>query len=235
MLYVDEFLESLRTPVRHDVFNPWYESDPKHDAGPNGPKIRKKHFREYLSQRIGHVNILLLGEALGYRGGHFSGIPMTSERILLGPSAESVARNFLFRRTSRVDLSPKGFIEPTGTFVWGEILRAGLDPSSVLIWNMFPWHPYDPNEGMLTNRTPTDLELERGVRPLKSLLNLVKPKMVIAVGKKAFQTASGIGGRHLNSYTGASPQSLYEVRHPANGGGGKFRRQFRKIVSEFRP
>ena len=32
--------------------------------------------------------------------------------------------------------------EPTDTYVWGAVVDNGLDPRDVLLWNIFPFHPY---------------------------------------------------------------------------------------------
>ena len=50
------------------------------------PAIRQKTFTRLFSRTAGNARLAIVGEALGYRGGHFSGIPMTSERMLLGNS-----------------------------------------------------------------------------------------------------------------------------------------------------
>jgi uracil-DNA glycosylase len=96
---LDKFLQLLKASPSGAVFNPWWQIDEENDIGPHAPAIRRKHLAVYLRERLGKAQLAVVGEALGYRGGHFSGIPMTSERMLLGKQKESVAalyerRNF---------------------------------------------------------------------------------------------------------------------------------------------
>ncbi len=81
---VERFIGLLKKSPSGAVFNPWWQVDKQNDIGRNAPGIRRKHLRAYLRERLGKARLAVIGEALGYRGGHFSGIPMTSERILLG-------------------------------------------------------------------------------------------------------------------------------------------------------
>ncbi|HZA38703.1 MAG TPA: hypothetical protein VE486_06145, partial [Candidatus Baltobacteraceae bacterium] len=81
---VEKFIRLLKESPAGAVFNPWWQVDEENDAGRNAPAIRRKQLSAYLSKRLKKARLAVIGEALGYRGGHFSGIPMTSERILLG-------------------------------------------------------------------------------------------------------------------------------------------------------
>src|SRR6266481_8640720 len=88
---LDKFLRLLRASPSGAVFNPWWQIDEENDIGPHSPAIRRKHLTVYFRERLGKARLAIVGEALGYRGGHFSGIPMTSERMLLGNQADIVA------------------------------------------------------------------------------------------------------------------------------------------------
>ena len=88
---LDKFLRLLKASPSGAVFNPWWQIDEENDIGPHSPAIRRKHLAVYFRERLGKARLAIVGEALGYRGGHFSGIPMTSERMLLGKKPDIVA------------------------------------------------------------------------------------------------------------------------------------------------
>ena len=97
---LDNFLRLLKASPSGAVFNPWWQIDEENDIGRTAPAIRQKTFSRLFSRtaRQGKAR-RSIGEALGYRGGHFSGIPMTSERMLLGkqPDDGIVARTRFFQ------------------------------------------------------------------------------------------------------------------------------------------
>ena len=166
------FLTALSAYKGENVFNPWRDTDTDYEVG-RAVSIRQEQLMDYLTRRIGRAKILLIAEACGYQGGHFSGIAMTCERMLLNQHPKVTSRMILGRegtRTSRMD-SPfitkaaqkeKGFNEPTDSVVWSACLEAGLAPDEFLLWNIFPFHPYKKGN-LLTNRTPTDEELAIGL------------------------------------------------------------------------
>ena len=223
---VEKFIRSLKQSPSGAVFNPWWQADKHNDIGRNAPAIRRRHLRAYLRKRVGKVKLVVIGEALGYRGGHFSGIPMTSERILLGKKKdngiepENVFSSIKPRRTSNPEKYPDGFSEPTATIVWSSLLSLGLKPEQFVLWNAFPWHSFDPRRGMLSNRMPNKSERSVGLPVLKPFLDLFPCNEIVALGNVA---ASQL--KELNV-------ECQGIRHPASGGAKLFRQQIAKIVKE---
>jgi uracil-DNA glycosylase len=221
---IDDFLRLLKKSPSGAVFNPWWEVDKENDIGRNSPAIRRNQLRAYLQKRLRKAHIAVIGEAVGYRGGHFSGIPMTSERLLLGRSKKVriTSADFFFdinpRRTSKPEKFPAGFSEPTATIVWGTLLRHGLRPDQSVLWNAFPWHSFDSRRGLLSNRTPTNSERAAGLPVLKAFLELFPCKQVVALGKIA---AAQLEELSVNAHC---------VRHPASGGAKLFRQQIAELV-----
>ncbi|MEE8431547.1 MAG: uracil-DNA glycosylase [Candidatus Desulfatibia sp.] len=224
---LENFIKSLKSsPKKSGIFNPWWESDKDNDISAQAPAIRRRQLFHYLSERAGKAKYLLLGEAIGYQGGHFTGIPMTSERILLGGHKkrgilpEHVFTGIKPKRTSKASLKPLGFTEPTGTIVWGEIAQTNFSPEDFVLWNAFPWHPFKPESGLLSNRTPNMKEFLSSADILMQLIQITGIKNIIAIGEKSYIVLNQLGVKSL------------KIRHPANGGATKFRKQFSDILAQ---
>jgi uracil-DNA glycosylase len=239
---LDKFLRLLKASPSGAVFNPWWQIDEENDIGPNSPAIRRKHLAVYFRERLGKARLAIVGEALGYRGGHFSGIPMTSERMLLGKQKDAVAalyerRNLEHRaghgghrpplqilsgikprRTSKPSICLDGFSEPTATIVWSALLKIGVLPDEFVLWNAFPWHSFDPQRGRLSNRMPNKSEQLSGRPVLKAFLELFPCEQIVALGKIAATQLGHLGFK------------AHCVRHPASGGTKLFRDQIARIV-----
>lgn len=210
------------------MFNPWRDLDPEHDLGPQSPRIRAEQLQRYLSERLGRARLVLIAEALGYQGGHFSGIAMTSERILLG---HQVGKNIQAddviegggQRTSRVGerIPANGMTEPTATIAWGALKAAGLDTREVVLWNAFAWHPMKAHDAWLTNRKPSDKELAAGRPVLEHFLSLIPGAQVVAVGGVSHGILSEMG-----------VSVATQVRHPAYGGAKVFRQQMADFFAQ---
>src|SRR5437660_12416171 len=222
---LNEFLRLLRKSPSGAVFNPWWKVDEHNDIGGHAPAIRRQQLRAYLQERRGSAQLVVIGEALGYRGGHFSGIPMTSERILLGRSnkvrmkSDDLLSDVEPRRTSKPEKCPDGFSEPTATIVWTALFRLGLKPDHFVLWNAFPWHSFDPRRGLLSNRMPNKSEQAAGLPVLKAFLKLFPCDQVVAMGK--------IAGAQLEELN----VNAHCVRHPASGGARLFRQQIAEILA----
>jgi uracil-DNA glycosylase len=162
-------------------------------AGPEG-EVRLANLRAYLAERR-DADVVAVGEAGGYQGMRWSGIAFTSERDLARWGTP-------YRLTSP---RPEGWSEPSGTIVHRALEELGAE-RRVILWNTVPTHPHRP-EVPLSNRRPTAAEIALGAPFLERLLDLVQPRLVLAVGRVA-EAVLGERATH--------------VRHPANGGGRRF-------------
>lgn len=225
---IQEFIDKLQAYQGPLVFNPWRDFDTSCDIGAKAPIIRTENLKRYLELRQ-NAHYLFIAEGLGYQGGHFSGIAITSERIILGnhPDVEqkSVLGEWDYQRTSDPE-SPLlnrtqkllGFNEPTDTVVWNALNKRGLAAMDVILWNIFPFHPYKEGK-LLSNRTPSNTELDIGIEYAKMLLELVPGMKVVAIGQKAANTLSRYG------------VECEAVPHPSTGGANRFKAAVAEIFS----
>jgi uracil-DNA glycosylase len=168
-----------------------------------GAAIRRSNLAAYLGERI-DARVLLVGEAMGYQGGRFSGMAFTSERQLIGWGAP-------YRPSST---RPAGFTEPSATIVHG-VLRDHGDERRVVLWNAVPGHPHRPATP-LSNRAPSRAEVAAGLPFLEAVIALIRPRLVVAVGR--------VAERLLGARADAT------VRHPSQGGASAFRVGLRRLL-----
>jgi len=164
------------------------------DSCPGGEK-RRERLSRYLSARWSTAEIVLVGEAAGYRGCRLSGIPFTSMRQLgLGPESEASAT--IVHRT-----------------------LAALDAEDqVILWNIVPTHPH-PCRGdapLTSNRTPSRDEITAGA---EFCAQVVAGRMVIAVGKVAERVLGCVPAVRHPAHGGATAfrQGLARLLGPEAG------------------
>jgi hypothetical protein len=182
------------------TFNQYAEAGP--DDVPGAAAIRLENLRAYLAERPG-ADVVCLGEAGGYQGMRWSGIAFTSERDLLRWGAPY-----------RTTCAARTWSEPSGTIVHKVLAELGAE-HRVILWNTVPTHPHRPGEP-LSNRRPTTAEVEAGAPLAMRLVELVRPRTVVAVGRIAESVL---------------PAGTAYVRHPANAGGPAFREGMRAILA----
>lgn len=190
-----------------DVVNPYRDEVSELDR-PGAARYRRANLEAYLEE-VGRPRVVLLGEALGFRGGRFSGIAFTSERQLVGEDGRRLLwAGPRYQATSR---NPALWLEPSGSVVWGAL---GGQARGVLLWNAFPWHPWG-KPGPLSNRTPEPGLWKENLHVLERLLEEIGEARVLAVGRTA-QAALAVLGVEAPA-----------LRHPAHGGAAVFRDQLR--------
>ncbi|MDF2547651.1 MAG: uracil-DNA glycosylase-like protein [Anaerosolibacter sp.] len=169
-------------------------------------EVRRNNLLIYLKQMCKHKpKIILVGEAPGYRGCRLTGVPFTSEHLLINnmTGLDLFGKEVGYRLAVEKDKLLK---EATATIIWETLLKYDIISLS---WNAFPFHPHKKGEPQ-SNRAPLKGELLMGERPLLGMIEMYNIKQVVAVGGKAEQTLN-----KLNI-------PCHKVRHPAQGGKNEF-------------
>lgn len=203
------FFELLVAPTGANVFNPWLDRDDGTDAMPDAAAGRLQRLTAFFDTR---PRWLLLGEAAGYQGAHVSGIPFTSERLLLEGAIPRV------RVDGRLSTRPRPWSEPSATTVWGTLHALGR-AGDTLLWNAYPWHPHKPGLPQ-SNRTPLPAERRAGIPVLEALLAAFPRVRCFAVGRNAEASLAEVGVK-------ATP-----LRHPSMGGATQFREGLRQALAD---
>jgi hypothetical protein len=193
-------LFDLLTAYQSDlVTNQYLDVDPDLDR-PDGARVRCRNLRFYLEAFAG-ARWLLVGEAAGYAGCRFSGIPFTCEAQIVGAGRLGWVEGYDLARSSRAETL---WVERSATMVW-ETLGERRD---VVLWNAFPWHPFGPR-GPLSNRHPGH-DVGAGLEVLGCLLALFRRARPYAIGRVAERALADVGV--AASY----------IRHPSRGGKARF-------------
>ncbi|HEX3606178.1 MAG TPA: uracil-DNA glycosylase [Candidatus Dormibacteraeota bacterium] len=202
MTALDALVDDLAAVRIGATFNQYAESGGD-DRGPDAPLIRRENLRRQLRARR-RAPVVAVAEAAGWRGARYSGLVLLCERQLVegGP----------YRRSSR---HPLGWSEPSATIVQSA-LAAGGWTDSVLLWNLVPTHPAGPVPH--SNRSPSRAERVAGGAVLRRLLECIRPRHVVAIGRLA---AAELG------------EGVPVVRHPANGGATLCRAGLAGLLSEW--
>lgn len=184
-------------PGSDRLFNPYSD-------GP-GAEIRRANLTRYLTEMAARrPTTVLIFEAPGYRGCRWSGIPVTSERIMLRGIREWDLFGDGYQQTSDV---PGGISEMTATILWNALLAHADQPP--LIWNTVPLHPHRPGEP-LTNRTPSTAEQRAGAALIGPMLDAFGQPRILAVGRTAQRMLAERG------------YAFIPLRHPSQGGKSEF-------------
>jgi uracil-DNA glycosylase len=188
------------TPAPPDAVN-MYAAE-----GPPGNVVRRANLALALSLALGRgPDLLLVGEAPGYNGARRTGVPFTSERLLLegvGPLGQFGAAKGFALATDDGRVSA----EPTATIVYRELSALGR---FAVGWNAYPLHPHRKGADQ-SNRPPRAGELALGRPFLARILALFPELPVAAMGNVASATLAALGVPHT------------KLRHPAQGGANMF-------------
>ena len=192
-----------------NTFNPYSNRCVVHDLH-DAPQLRYQTLLRVLQIAVTcDIDSLWVGRDLGYRGGRRTGLPFTDD-----VHADEYARRWgisIQQPTS----STANYTERTATVVWRVLSRIAVP---VFLWNVFPLHPHKPGK-QFSNRLHNNVERKAGELLLAQVIDLLKPRRLIAIGNDAARVVSRI----------PAECEVVHVRHPSYGGQSVFVSQMSEL------
>jgi hypothetical protein len=194
------FATALAETRLPSVFNPYREICSVHDR-PDAAVVRRRNLVRCLEAALDvRVDTIWIARDLGYRGGRRTGVPLTDE-VHLAPAGVLMGGIELERATRGPVVA-----ERTAAIVWRLLSRIH---QPVVLWNIFPLHPHEANDPF-SNRCHTRAEREATWPLLMALIEMIRPRRIVAIGRDAGLALRGI----------EIPVNI--VRHPSYGGQADF-------------
>ncbi len=168
---------------------------------------RRQNLFNYLSSFDALPTILIVGEAPGWKGCRFSGVPFTSE-------AQLASNKLPFKGApTSVFLTPLS--ELSASCFWKGM--QAFHPN-FLVWNGIPYHPHHPNNPT-SNRPISRKELRIYIHILAQVVHILQPQYILAVGLKAAFCLDDLSLPYIS------------IRHPSHGGNMQFQQAMHSFMS----
>ena len=191
-----------------NTFNPYSDCCPVHDRD-DAPSRRAKALSTMIGRAVeAPIDAIWIGRDLGYRGGRRTGMALTDDVHL-----EQHARRWNMQ-AERLTVGT-AVAERTAAVIWSMLDQI---ESRVFLWNVFPLHPHEADDPF-TNRQHNSLERAAGEAVLATLVSLLRPRRILAIGNDAAAAAQRV--------TATLP--VVCVRHPSYGGQTQFLRQISEL------
>ncbi len=157
---------------------------------------------------------VLIGEAPGYQGTRWTGVPFASEATLVSERSTDKYKLYGPHNNYKLLRQSTPQKEPTSTIMWRTLDTLTVPP---LLWAAFPHHPYQSGKAE-SNRPPNTKELTYGASVIKALLQeFPSVSDIIALGNVAETLLQKEGF------------SVTKVRHPSHGGATLFAQQLKQF------
>ncbi len=184
-----------------NCFNPYVDRCVVHDSY-DAPRRRASALSTLIESAVqGPVDAIWVGRDLGYKGGRRTGLALTDD-VHVDEHAK--------RWNCSVERATVGaaVIERTAAVIWSMLSR--ID-ARIFLWNVFPLHPHEPSDPF-TNRQHIARERAAGEDLLQTLIDVLRPLHLVAVGNDAAAAVGRVSGT----------RPVIAVRHPSYGGQSQF-------------